>query len=855
MTDKTVTEIELQLVTSAKNGLTEAEAQLRLQKYGPNKTETTNKSTLLGKFLQQFSDLMIVILLVASALSFVIALFTKQKADLLEPLIIVGIVLVNAVLGTFQEAKAEKSLTALQKLTSPRTKVLRNGKITVVDSQTLVVGDVCLFEAGDVVTADCRLCASEGLTVNESALTGESLPVEKSLKTMSQGTPLAEQCNVLFCGSFVLTGKATAIVTETAMQTEIGKIANMLVNADSTVTPLQQRLKHLSKVIGIVCVAVCAVVLVLGFAKGAEARQSGETLLNVFMDIFLTSVSLAVAAVPEGLPAVVTVVLARGIEKMAKRGAIVKRLPSVEALGSATVICTDKTGTLTQNKMQLVGVFDGKTFKNADILTANDAIIFNYCNCCDAVCNANGDWLGDPTEIAVTQAFDVQQCPRLYQIPFDSDRKMMTTVVRNNGNYFCITKGSYENMLSFDKNGDVWQKPYNFYTAKGYRVLALSVKKISNIFPHDGSLESNLHIVGLVMIADPLRPTAVSAVADCITAGVRPVMITGDNLLTATQIAKEAGILQQGDLAVDGKMLSKLSDKELLQQVEKIAVYARVTPSDKLRIVKAWQSKNAVVAMTGDGVNDAPALKTADIGCAMGTGTEVAKNSADIILADDNFATVASAIAEGRTVYDNIKKSVRYLLTCNIGEVLTVFFALVLWNVSPLCAMQLLWINLVTDGLPGLALGVDNAGEDVMLRPPKRKDETFFSGGVGKSVIFGGVLFAFCTLVAYGIGAKHGEEVASSMAFVVLSVSQLVFALALRNETSIFSGKLSPLLAVSFVVGLALVVIVLFTPLKGVFRLVSLTSLQLLVALALSLVPTLALDFSRLLGRYCIKKG
>ena len=828
-------------------GLTEQEAEKRLAEFGQNVTEEKKKHGFLRKFINQFGDLMIIILLVAAALSFGMALYTGEKSDLLEPVIIIVIVLANATLGTVQEYRAEKSLEALKQLTSPKTMVARDGSVTLIDSRMLVPGDVCIFEAGDVVTADCKLIYAKSLFVNQSALTGESVPVEK--QALALGKRESDD-NKIFSGSLVTKGRCYAEVYATGTATELGKIAGMLANSGNSLTPLQQKLKKLSKVIGIVCLAVCLLVLVIGFVKGIKQMSAGATLTSVFVDILLTSVSLAVAAIPEGLPAVVTVVLAKGIEQMASKNAVVKRLTAVEALGSATVICSDKTGTLTQNKMSLTGVFDGSSYVVANNLDRRGFLLQAYCWCSDAVLNDKGEWLGDPTEIAVSQVTEVtDKATRLYEIPFDSVRKLMTVVVKVDGRYYAVTKGSLEAMRDAD-NYKQFEKQYRIYTKKGLRVLALAVREVGHNFPRSQALEKQLTISALFTIIDPPREEAVTAVATCKSAGIRPVMITGDNVDTACEIARNIGIMGSGDVAMDGETLATLTDEELAANVHKIAVYARVTPADKLRIVSAWQSVGAVVAMTGDGVNDAPALKNADIGCAMGSGTEVAKDASDIILTDDNFATIVDAVSLGRSVYENIKKSVTYLLTCNIGEVLSVFVALLIWNVSPLSAMQLLWINLVTDGLPGLALGIYKQEADVMLRPPKDKNETFFSGGGGRRVALGGVLFAVSTLTGYAIGNTISPAAASTMAYLVLSVSQLFYVLEMRNNSGLFKGGITKFMLFSFFASVAMVAAVAFIPpFQKVFGLAQIRWHFYLIAIALSLLPTVAHELSRFVRR------
>lgn len=829
-----------------KKGLTSAEAEERLAKYGYNETEHKQKRGFLRKFFSQFADLMIIILLVAAALSFGMALYTGEKSDLLEPIIIIAIVAANAALGAVQEYRAERSLEALKQLTSPKTRVCRNGAVEVIDSRFVVAGDIAAFEAGDVVTADCELLFAEGLFVNQSALTGESAPVEKQVGKLSK----IKDANKIFGGSLVTKGRCYARVTHTGASTELGKIAGMLANSQNSLTPLQQKLKQLSKVIGVVCLAVCLAVLVIGFIKGIKRMNSGDSLASVFVDVLLTSVSLAVAAIPEGLPAVVTVVLAKGIEKMASKNAVVKRLTAVEALGSATVICSDKTGTLTQNKMSLTGIFDGKRFVSANNLDKTDRLLQTYCWCSDAVVNSKGMWLGDPTEIAVTSVTtQTKAVTRLFELPFDSARKLMTVVVKADNEYYAITKGSFEAMKNADNYGEFLTQ-YRVYTQKGLRVLALAEKKVQHNFPRTLALENQLHISALFTIVDPPRDEVFDAVKTCKSAGIRPVMITGDNVETAKEIARNIGIMSDNDLALDGETLASYTDERLAEEVSRIAVYARVTPADKLRIVSAWQHSGAVVAMTGDGVNDAPALKNADIGCAMGSGTEVAKDASDMILTDDNFATIVDAVSLGRSVYENIKKSVTYLLTCNIGEVLSVFFALLIWDVSPLSAMQLLWINLVTDGLPGLALGIYKQEDDIMARPPKRKDETFFSNGAGRLVAINGVFFAIATLAGYAIGNATDYLTACTMAYLILSVSQLIYVLEMRNNRGLFRGGTTVFMTVSCLISVGLVAVVAFTPLfQRVFGLTTMKWYMYLIAFALSLLPTIVREFVRLFSR------
>lgn len=830
------------ILTFNHQGLTEQQATELLKQHGPNCHARKKRKTFLQKFFAQFADLMIVILLISAGLSLGMALFSGDATELAEPIIIVAIVLANALLGAVQEHRAEQSLDALTALTSPKTKVIRGGALCQIDSQNVVVGDVCIFESGDVVTADCVLLETNGLFVNQAPLTGESVPLEKTEKATRGGK------NKVFSGCFVTKGSCVAKVYATGANTEIGKIATALSDTKEQLTPLQQKLKQLSKVIGIVCLAVCFVVLVLGFVKGVANRAPTETLTDVFLNVLLTSISLAVAAIPEGLPAVVTVVLAKGIVKMSKQNAVVKRLTAVEALGSCNVICTDKTGTLTQNKMTLVGVFDGSTYRLAQNVDGADNLLVAYSLCCDVLQNEDGSLVGDPTEIAVVSVTKIpQNTTRICEIPFDSATKLMSVVVEMDGKLYCITKGSLEKM-SMDTNYKLFKQRQDLLAKKGLRVLALSVVELAPNFDKS-TLQQTFNIVGLFALADPPRAEVKKAVALTKSAGIRTVMLTGDSVQTATEIARQLGIMRAGDLALDGEQLAKMTDEQLVSVVENVSVYARVTPTDKLKIVKAWQSLGKTVAMTGDGVNDAPALKSADIGCAMGSGTDVAKDSADIILADDNFATIVDAVSLGRTVKDNIKKSVLYLLTCNIGEVLSVFVALLLWNVSPFSAMQLLWINLVTDTLPALALGTYKSEVDVMRYPPTSRNATFFDGGGALSLVLGGIAFGIATLAGYGIGLAHGTNAPATMAFLILSLSQLFFALQVRSRRGLFNGGMTKTMAICMAISFALVfVVALVAPLQRLFDLATLPLWMYLVAILLALVPTILFEVARIVS-------
>ena len=708
--DKTLSALLAELKTDEKSGLSSQEAAARLARDGENRLREGKKKTNLQRFAEQFKDVMILILLAAAVISFIVACSTGEPSEFFEPLLIVAIVIANAVMGVMQESKAEKALEALKNLSAPHARVLRDGKEAIVDASKLVVGDIILLEAGDFVPADARLLTSSSLKSEESALTGESVPSEKDAEAVvAADAPLGDRHNMVYSGCSITYGRATAVVTATAMNTEMGKIAGLLDASEDGQTPLQQKLANMGKYLGIVALAACAVIFVLGLLDGIPV-----------MEIFMTAVSLAVSAIPEGLPAIVTIVLAIGVQRMVKKNAIIRRLPAVETLGSASVICSDKTGTLTQNRMTLTHAYvDGGAGTEAisDNNSAPVRRLLQYAAlCCDGSVDFSPEGekhMGDPTETAIIVAAHRNgmekdalnaQSPRLADLPFDSDRKLMTTVNRIDGKIVAIVKGAFDVMDGLCISGDLaaarrvneeMSRQALRVLAVGYKVLDGEPKAVTS-----EALENNLTFLGLVGMIDPPRPEAREAVKQCRRAGIKPVMITGDHVVTASAIAKDLGILGEGDEAVTGAELARMSEQDLDAHVANISVYARVSPEDKIRIVQAWQRKGQIVAMTGDGVNDAPALKAADIGCAMGiTGTDVAKGAADMTLTDDNFATIVDAVKEGRGIYDNIKKAVGFLLGTNIGEILTVFFAMIFWRQTPLLSMQLLWINLVTDSL------------------------------------------------------------------------------------------------------------------------------------------------------------
>ena len=853
-----------ELRTSLEAGLSSQEAQQRLGQYGENKLAEKKKKTNLQRFLEQFKDAMIIILLLAAAVSFVVACFGHDPMEFFEPLLILLIVVLNAVLGMVQEAKAEKALDALKSMSAPHARVLRDGKEQVIDAAQLVPGDVIRLEAGDFIPADARLLKSVSLKSEESALTGESVPSEKDAAALvEEKAPLGDRSNMVFSGCSVTYGTATAVVTGTGMNTEMGKIAGLLEGEEEGQTPLQQKLAQLGKYLGFVALAACAVIFVVGLING----------INV-LEIFMTAVSLAVSAIPEGLPAIVTIVLAIGVQRMVKKNALIRRLPAVETLGSASVICSDKTGTLTQNRMTLVKLWvngepELETVSASNTPAARELLRYGAL-CCDGsvVYKEDGteQHIGDPTETSILVAAHKngmeqdelnRQYPRLAELPFDSDRKLMTSVNQIDGKIVAIVKGAFDMMAARCVSGDLEAaKEKNDEMSRGaLRVLAVGYKFLEEApeDPTSEELENGLTLLGLVGMIDPPRPEAKAAVATCRQAGIKPVMITGDHVVTASAIAKELGILEDGDKAITGAQLDAMTEEQLDQEVEHISVYARVSPENKIRIVKAWQRKGQVVSMTGDGVNDAPALKAADIGCAMGiTGTDVAKGAADMTLTDDNFATIVDAVREGRGIYANIKKVVGFLLGTNIGEVLTVFFAMILWHKTPLLSMQLLWINLVTDSLPAISLGMEAVEADVMDHKPKPKSEGIFAHGLGIQVVLQGCMFALLTLAAFVLGQRFGGslEAGQTMAFMVLALTQIVQSFNMRSQRSLFAiGPFSnKKLNGAALLSLALVCLVLFTPVRIAFGLVLLPAWLYLVGLGLILVPLPVMELAKAIG-------
>lgn len=862
--DQEKSSLVMSLKSNESLGLTNEQAQEVLSKYGANKLKEGKKRTTLQKFLEQFKDVMIVILLIAAAISFGIAIMEHNTNAFFEPFLILLIVVINAVMGVAQESKAEKSLEALQNLSAPLARVIRDGQECIIEAASLVPGDIIKLEAGDFVPADARLLRSSSLKSEESALTGESVPSDKNANTMvEENAPIGDRVNTVFSGCSITYGAATAIVTQTGMNTEMGKIADLLEGAGDVQTPLQLKLAQLGKYLGIMALAVCGIIFVMGIIDEMP-----------IIEIFMTSVSLAVAAIPEGLPVIVTIVLSIGVDRMAKRHAIVKRLPAVETLGSTSIICSDKTGTLTQNKMTLVKAYSDQEKESQDICEHNSKAIqdlLTYATLCsDGTVKYGGgkeEHIGDPTETCIVAAAHkngiekeelFQQFPRIAGIPFDSDRKLMSSVHHINGKNIVITKGAFDVLNARCIAGDLGQAAdiVTAYSKDALRVLAVAYKEIDQVpeEPTTEFLENDLTFIGLVGMIDPPREEAKEAVAICRKAGIKPVMITGDHVLTASAIASAIGIFQEGDDAITGVELQAMSDEEFDQRLEHISVYARVSPEDKIRVVRAWQKKDKVVSMTGDGVNDAPALKAADIGCAMGiTGTDVAKGAADMTLTDDNFATIVAAVKEGRGIYNNIKKVVGYLLGTNVGEILIVFLAMLLWKQAPLISTQLLWINLVTDSFPAIALGMEPVEEDVMLKKPKPKKEGLFAHGYGFQVILQGIMFGGLALTAFRVGWIYGGsiEAGRTVAFIEMALSQVFHSFNMRSVHSLFKIGVftNKSLNIAATISIVLVFGVVVIPaVSGAFGLVHVSAGLYAAAIGIACIPVVILEIAKALN-------
>ncbi|WP_212780048.1 calcium-translocating P-type ATPase, PMCA-type [Lactobacillus corticis] len=794
--NKTPDQTASELSTSLQSGLSDQEAKARLEKYGRNQLAGAKKKTIFSRFIDQFKDFMIIVLIVAAFLSGVVANEWSDAA------IIMVVVLLNAILGVVQESRSEAAIDALKKMSTPSAHVKRNGKVVEIPAPEVVPGDIVMLEAGDVIPADLRLIDSQSLKIEESALTGESVPVEKSVDTLTDDdVALGDRVNMAFSSTNVTYGRGQGVVVSTGMNTEVGKIAHMINTADETSTPLKENLNQLGKILTIMILVICVVV----FAVGLLTKQGTMPTNALVINMFLVAISLAVAAIPEGLPAIVTIILALGTQTMAKHRAIVRKLPAVETLGATDIIASDKTGTLTQNKMTVEQVYyEHKLHPAKDAISADNHALMSMVLANDTIIDESGKLLGDPTETALVQyGIDhnlvikdfLAKYPRVQEVPFDSGRKLMSTVNKMGDQYYVAVKGAPDELLkrvvSLSDSDKQHVLEVNRSLAKqAIRVLGLAYKIVDQPYddPSTDNVEQDLIFAGLVGMIDPERPEAKQAVAEAKGAGITTIMITGDHQVTAQAIAERLGIVEPGhdERVITGAQLDKLDNDYFIKHVSDYSVYARVSPEHKVRIVKAWQANDKIVAMTGDGVNDAPSLKQADIGIGMGiTGTEVSKGASDMVLADDNFATIVEAVKQGRKVFANIQKAILYLMSCNVGEVLTVFVMTMLgWDI--LEPVQLLWINLVTDTLPAIALGVEPVEDGVMKRRPRGKKSNFFSGGVASSIIYQGILESALVLGAYTIGLHVGPHVGSpklqhadalTMAFLTLGLIQLFHAI------------------------------------------------------------------------------
>ena len=906
---KSVDEVKKELLTDLEKGLTDEQISKQREKFGKNELKAQKKKSLFVKFLEQFKDFMIIVLIIAAIISGVVGYM--QGEGITDSIIILIVVIVNAIIGVAQEAKAEKSLEALQKLSSHSAKVMRNGILTVVPSKELVPGDIVILDTGDFVPADLRIIEAANLKSQESSLTGESVPVEKYSEVIKdEKVGIGDRVNMLFSSSLITYGRGKGIVVETGMNTEVGKIAGIINDTEKAETPLQIKLNKLGKTLGLVALAICAFIFIIGLIYGKEP-----------LDMFMTAVSLAVAAIPEGLAAVSTIVLAIGVQRMVKKHAIVKKLPAVETLGSATVICSDKTGTLTQNKMTVKKIFYDNKLVDIDKIEQNEIkddlekLVYVSMLCNDTKVGRDNELTGDPTETALVDMGFVldfkpelfEMLPRVGEIPFDSNRKLMTTIHKYEDKYLVYTKGGVDELLKrcnkYILNNEIKNDLNNFKNSiqninekmakEALRVLAMGYKELDHM-PSDEemkNIESDLIYVGMVGMIDPPREEAKVAVEKCKTAGIKTVMITGDHKITATAIAKSLGILENESEAITGAELEEMSDEDLAKNIRKYSVYARVSPEHKVRIVRAWQKNGEIVAMTGDGVNDAPALKKADIGCAMGmVGTDVAKEAADVILTDDNFATVVSAVEEGRRIYDNILKAIQFLLSSNVGEIIVLFVAILITPllskafgidiklIEPLLPIHILWVNLVTDSLPALALAVDPAEKDVMTRKPLKPGKGIFTKGMTWRIVYQGIMIGLLTLAAFCIGLATPEsslpevynnegvrlsneevkvEIGQTMAFTVLALSELVHVFNIRNnkksifKTGIFNNSKS-ILAIA--VSAALMFVILLIPsLRQIFSIPVLPLGNIIETILLVLAPLAIVELFKLFKINTIK--
>lgn len=807
-----------QKLSSQKDGLTSQTANSRLLKNGRNLLTQKKKKSIIARFFSAMADKMTVILLIAAAISFAASVIGEEKNA--DPIIILIIVVFNAIIGVIQENKAEKALEALRSLSTPETTVIRDKKTVKIKSEDIVTGDIVLLEKGCFVPADIRLIEANELVIDESALTGESFGVSKQAgQILPEKTHITEMENMAWSGTAIVSGRGKGIAVATGMNTYVGSIAKMLDKDTNTKTPLQKRLSKVSGILGNAALLICALIFVISIIEGMPVSE-----------MFLTSVSLSVAAIPEGLPAIVTIVLSIGVQVMARRKAVVKRLPAVETLGCASIICSDKTGTLTQNKMTVTEIFG-----NAKKLSLPFVLCNNFSSPTEnALLDYAKKFLPDTDSI-------IKKYERTAEIPFDSKKKLMVTTHKYGNRFITYVKGAPDVVLPLCMgNKSAANRSVKDMAGRALRVMAFAKKESS--FSFENPLSENYELIGLCGMLDPPRPEVYEAVALCKRAGIRPVMITGDHLDTAVAIGKSIGLYNENDECRTEKELEHMNEQQLAEAVKKCSIFARTTPEFKVKIVEAYQHNGMVVAMTGDGVNDAPALKKADIGCAMGiNGTEVAKEAADLILIDDNFSTIVEAVRQGRGIYANIKKAVHFLLSCNIGEILTVFTAILLKMPSPLTAIQLLWVNLVTDSLPAISLGLEKTERDVMKHKPIKKGESLFAGGTAFEMIAGGILIGFISLIAYICGNKlGGQQLGRTMCFLVLSISQLFHSFNLHSRKSLFRSSIckNPFLVISFIICLCLQLSVVLVPfLSKLFGSAYLNGKEWLIVFLLSAVP------------------
>ena len=851
---KSAEEVIKELKSNWNLGLSKENVDIRRQEFGLNKLKEKPKEKLWVKFFKQFQDFMILILIIASIISAVVS-YIEGSHDYFDSIIIIAIVVLNAIMGLIQEAKAEKSLEALKKMSAPVAKVRRNGNIEVIKGEEIVPGDIILLEAGNYVPADCRLLKTCELKIEESSLTGETNGVSKDANViLGEKCSLGDMINTAFGSTIVIEGHGEGIVTEIGMETKVGRIANMIMTNETPQTPIQKKLEEVGKILGWACLGICIFIFFIGLLKQITP-----------LEMFMTSVGLAVAAIPEGLPAIVTIMLSIGVTKMAKKNAIIRRLPAVETLGSSQIICSDKTGTLTQNKMK-VRKITGDEKKVLEFAT--------LCTNCEV--NKENKINGEATEVSIASAAlekGIQRkeleknYPRVEEIPFDSKRKLMTTIHQlPNGMFRIITKGAPDILLEscqkYEYNKNIFTltesekekiKKQNIKMAEeALRVLAVAYRDIKEIPTkiEAKGIEKELTFIGLIGMMDPPREGVKEAVATCRRAGIKTVMITGDHIVTAKAIAKELGILKENDMAISGKELNQMDQKSLERNIVKYSVFARVSPEHKVRIVTAFQNMGKVVAMTGDGVNDAPALKKADIGIAMGiTGTDVAKNAADMILTDDNFTTIVEAVKQGRNIFANIKKAIHFLIATNIGEIVTILVGLLLGMKTPLLAIQLLWINLVTDSLPAIALGLEPFQKELMNHKPRDIKESVFADGLWGKIISEGMMIGLLTIITFSIGNHfYGIEVARTMAFISLGMIELIHSFNIKSEESIFKIGIfeNKYLLGAFLLGMILQIGILWIPsFANIFKLVPLNQVQWIYTLLISCMPVVIIEIQK----------